>query len=58
MSNVNKSSLTLYDLTTLGGDYSGEVLTQGLSDGEINNTDFTDIWDGENQYSVWIKRID
>ncbi len=58
MSNVNKSSLTLYDLTTLGGDYSGEVLTQGLADGEINNTDFTDIWDGENQYSVWIKRID
>jgi hypothetical protein len=28
-----------------------------LADGEINNSDFTDIWDGENQYSVWIKRI-
>jgi hypothetical protein len=41
----------------LGGDYSGQVLTQGLADGEINNSDFTDIWDGENQYSVWIKRI-
>jgi len=58
VTNTNMSSLSFYGLTTLGGDYSGEVLTQGLVDGEINNTDFTDIWNGENQYSVWIKRID
>jgi hypothetical protein len=57
VTNSNMSSITFYGLTTLGGDYSGQVLTQGLADGEINNSDFTDIWDGENQYSVWIKRI-
>jgi len=57
VTNTNMTSITLYGLTTLGGDYSGEVSTQGLYDGFINNIMFNDIWDDQNQTNVWMRRI-
>ena len=57
VTNTNMSSITLYGLTTLGGDYSGEVLTQSISDGNINNSTFNSIWNTENEVNVWMKRI-
>ena len=57
VTNTNMSSITFYGLTTLGGDYSGEVLTQSISDGNINNSTFNSIWNTENEVNVWMKRI-
>ena len=51
------SSITLYGLTTLSGDFTGEVLTQSISDGEINNVEFSSIWNNQNKANVWIERI-
>jgi MoaA/NifB/PqqE/SkfB family radical SAM enzyme len=51
------SSITFYGLTTLGGDYSGEVLTQSISDGNINNSTFNSIWNTENEVNVWMERV-
>ncbi len=57
VTNSNMSSITLYGLTTLGGDYSGEVLTQGLIDGELNNNTFNSIWNNDVEVNVWFRKI-
>jgi len=57
VTNTNMSSITLYGLTTLSGDFTGEVLTQSISDGEINNVEFSSIWNNQNKANVWIERI-
>jgi hypothetical protein len=53
----NMKSLSLYNLTTLGGDYSGQVMSTFMSDGEINNTEFHDVFNVNNRVTMWIERI-
>ena len=53
----NMKSLSLYSLTTLGGDYSGQVMSTFMSDGQINNTEFHDVFNVNNRVTVWIERI-
>ena len=50
-------SLSLDSLTTLGGDYSGQVMSTFMSDGQINNTEFHDVFNVNNRVTVWIERI-
>jgi hypothetical protein len=57
VTNTNMSSLTLYGLNTLSGDFSGEVLTQSISDGEINNVEFSSIWNNQNKVNLWMERV-
>ena len=59
LSNVagnNMKSLSLYGLTTLGGDYSGQVMSTFITDGVINNSEFKDLFNVNNRVTVWIKR--
>ena len=53
----NMKSLSLYYLTTLGGDYSGQVLSTFMDDGFINNTEFHDLFNVNNRVTIWIERI-
>lgn len=53
----NMSELTLYDNTTLGGDYSGDVPTSFITDGEINSITFNDIFNTNNNKTVWMTKI-
>jgi hypothetical protein len=53
----NMKSLTLYSFTTLGGDYSGQVLGTFIDDWVINNSEFTDMFNVNNTVTVWMERI-
>ena len=53
----NMKSLSLYSLSTLGGDYSGQILSTFMSDGVINNTEFHDVFNVNNRVTMWIERI-
>lgn len=53
----NMKSLSLYSLTTLGGDYSGQVMSTFITDGVINNTEFHDIFNVNNRVTTWITKI-
>lgn len=53
----NNKSLSLYSFTTLGGDYSGQVIGTFIDDGVINNTQMTDMFNVNNTVTVWIDRI-
>jgi len=60
LSNVvgnNNKSLSLYSLTTLGGDYSGQVIGSFIDDWEINNTQMTDMFNVNNTVTIWMERI-
>ena len=60
LSNVagnNMKSLSLYGLTTLGGDYSGQVMSTFISDGVINNSEFRDLFNVNNKVTVWLNKI-
>jgi len=60
LSNVignNNKSLSLYSFTTLGGDYSGEVIGTFVDDFIINNTQMTDMFNVNNTVTVWMDRI-
>jgi hypothetical protein len=50
----NYSNLTLYGFTTLGGDYSGQVLRSFVEDGEINAAKFVDIFGSNRDKTVWM----
>jgi hypothetical protein len=54
--NEDKHTLTLYDCTTFGGTYTGRVLSTFVDDGEINNTEFTELY-GNDSLRVWIERF-
>ena len=54
--NENKQTLTLYDCTTFGGTYTGRVLSTFVDDGEINNTEFTQLYSNDS-LRVWIKNL-
>lgn len=61
LSNVlgnNNKSLTLYGFTTLGGDYSGQVINTFVEDGVINNASFYDILDVNKRVTLWMTRIE
>ena len=61
LSNVpgnNNKSLSLYGFTTLGGDYTGEVISTFVEDGEINNASFYDMFDVNKRVSLWMTRIE
>lgn len=57
VTNTNMVSLTLYGLTTLGSDYYGEVVSQSISDGRIDNVTFKSIWNSDREVNVWMKRV-
>ena len=60
LSNVvgnNNKSLSLYSFTTLGGDYSGQVIGTFLNDSVINNSQFTDMFNVNNTVTLWMERI-
>ena len=60
LSNVtgnNNKSLSLYSFTTLGGDYSGQVIGTFIDDGIINNSQFVDMFNVNNTVTVWMERI-
>ena len=52
--NSNDKTLTLYDCTTFGGTYTGRVLSTVVEDGEINNTEFTELY-GSDSLRVWME---
>lgn len=49
-------SLSLYNCTTLGGSYSGQVLDGFIIDGIVNNAEFTNLYNN-NKVKVWMQRI-
>lgn len=53
----NMKSLSLYSFSTLGGDYSGEVVGSFINDWEINNSQFHDMFNVNNTVTVWMTRI-
>jgi hypothetical protein len=53
----NMKSLSLYSFTTLGGDYSGQVMSTFTTDGVINNSNFVDMFNVNNTVTVWMERI-
>jgi len=52
----NRYTLTLYDCTVFGGTYTGRVLSTFVDDGEINNTEFTELY-GNDSLRVCTHRI-
>ena len=53
----NNKSLTLYSFSTLGGDYSGQIIGSYLDDGFISNSQFVDIFNVNNTVTIWMERI-
>lgn len=53
----NMSELTLYGFYTIGGDFSGMVPDNFVTNGEINSALFTDIFNTNNDKLVWMVRI-
>jgi hypothetical protein len=53
----NNKSLSLYSFTTLGGDYSGQILGSYLSDGQINNAQFKDLFNVNNKVTIWMEKL-
>jgi hypothetical protein len=51
----NKHTLTFYDCTTLGGTYTGRVLSTFVDDGEISNSEFVELY-GSDSLRVWIEK--
>lgn len=60
LSNITGStmkSLTLNGCTTLGGDYSGQVIGSFQSDGYINNAYFTNLFNSNQTVRVWMYKL-
>jgi len=53
----NNKSLSLYSFTTLGGDYSGQVIGTFIDDWTVNNTQMTDMFNVNNTVTIWMDRI-
>jgi len=53
----NMSELTLYNFYTIGGDFSGTVPNTFVTNGEINSSLFTDIFNTNNDKLVWMIRV-
>jgi len=53
----NMKSLSLYSLTTFGGDWSGQVQASFITDGVINNATFVDIMNVGSNKKVFMQRI-
>jgi len=53
----NMTTLTLYGFYTIGGDYSGMVPNTFVSDGQINSSIFTDVFNTNNDKLIWMTRI-
>jgi len=53
----NMSELTLYGFYTIGGDYSGMVPDNFVTNGQINSVSFTDIFNTNNYKLVEMVRI-
>ena len=54
---INMKSLVLYDCTTLGGNFSGELLNSFVDDWEFNNATFSAILGPPSTVQVWGLRI-
>jgi hypothetical protein len=54
--NEDKYTLTLYDCTTFGGTYTGRVLSTFVEDGEINNSEFVEVY-GNDTVRVWVENL-
>lgn len=53
----NQSELNLYGLPTLSGDYGGLVQETFIDDWQINSVVFTDLFNTNNNKTVWMVRI-
>lgn len=53
----NMSEMTLYGFYTIGGDFSGMVPNNFVTNGQINSALFTDIFNTNNDKLVWMDRI-
>ena len=53
----NMKSLTLNGCTTLGGDYSGQVIGSFKTDGYINNAYFTNMFNSTQTVRVWMYKL-
>ncbi len=53
----NMSEITLYGFYTIGGDFSGMVPNNFVTNGQINSALFTDIFNTNNDKLVWMDRI-
>ena len=53
----NLLTLTLYECSTLGGNYSGEITEAGITSGTINNQTFNGIFDTQGNVKVWMEKI-
>jgi hypothetical protein len=52
----NRYTLTLYDCTVFGGTYTGRVLNTFVDDGEISNSEFTELY-GSDSLRVYVQKI-
>jgi hypothetical protein len=48
----------MYTFNTLGGDYSGFVPDNFIEVGEINSSEFNDLFNTNNTKKVWMIRIE
>lgn len=53
----NNKSLSLWSFTTLGGNYSGQMISSFIDDGVINNSQFVDMFDVNNTVTVWMEKL-
>ncbi len=53
----NMSEITLYNFYTIGGDYSGTIPSDFISNGVLNSVQFNDIFGVGTSKKVWMTRI-
>jgi len=53
----NMHSLTLYDCTTFGGNYSGQLSLSFIEAGEINNVTMTGVFGTNGTIQVWMEKL-
>tara|TARA_R110002110_G_scaffold49196_1_gene145849 strand:+ start:4773 stop:5693 length:921 start_codon:yes stop_codon:yes gene_type:complete len=54
---TNMNSLTLYECSTLGGNYSGQITKSFIQSGEINNIVFDGIYGTPGNVTMWLEKI-
>ena len=53
----NNKSLSLYSFSTIGGDYAGQIMGSYLTDGQINNAQFHDLFNVNNTVTIWMIKL-
>jgi hypothetical protein len=53
----NMADLTLYNIPSLGGDYSGNVPENFIQSGVVDGVDFSDIFNTNSTKKVWMEQL-